>query len=322
MTDLATSTTTTLAVDRLSVRFRLPHATVDAVSDVSLRLRAGECVALVGESGCGKSVMVGALLGLLPGNADFAGTATLTTDGSTVDLLDTGEEDLSRTVRGRLVGLVPQSPTSHLTPVHIVRRHLTETIAALRGSTSKRALNLDAEAAAGAVGLPTTALGRYPHELSGGMAQRAVTALALVGEPALILADEPTSGLDTPLVHRTLDELRRLVDAGHGVLLITHDLDAAARLADTVAVMYAGRVVETGPLTEVFEHPRHPYTRGLVNALPRNGFRPIPGMPPELTALPTGCAFAPRCPHAADDCAVRPGLTLHNGRHVACHRPC
>ncbi|GAA0917635.1 ABC transporter ATP-binding protein [Virgisporangium aurantiacum] len=319
----------TLTVDRLSVRFRLPHATVDAVSDVSLRLRAGECVALVGESGCGKSVMVGALLGLLPGNAEVAGTATLTTDGSTVDLLDTGEDELSRTVRGRLVGLVPQSPTSHLTPVHTVRRHLTETIAALRASPKnpnrrdrRTALNADADAAAGAVGLPTTALDRYPHELSGGMAQRAVTALALVGEPALILADEPTSGLDTPLVHRTLDELRRLVDAGHGVLLITHDLDAAARLADTVAVMYAGRVVETGPLTEVFDHPRHPYTRGLVNALPRNGFRPIPGMPPELTALPAGCPFASRCADAGDDCDVRPELSIHNGRHVACHRPC
>lgn len=319
-----------LRVRGLSVRFRLRGAVVSAVSDIDLDLAAGQCLALVGESGCGKSVMVSALLGLLPGNADTAGTAHLSTgDLEPVELLSAPERVLSRKVRGRQVALVPQSPASHLTPVLTAGDQLREVLRALRpGVTDVSGL---ANANAARLGLPAEALDLYPHELSGGMAQRVVTALALAGDAWLLLADEPTTGLDRPLVDRTLDELRRLVDEGCAVLLITHDLGAAARIADTVAVMYAGRVVELGPTSDVLDRPRHQYTRGLVRALPDHGFHPIAGLPPELSDLPAGCAFAARCPRADAICLDRPTLLPERDgllpadrptHRAACHHPC
>ncbi|MFD3806501.1 oligopeptide/dipeptide ABC transporter ATP-binding protein [Streptomyces sp. NPDC058611] len=297
---------------------------VEAVTGASFRLAPGECLALVGESGCGKSVLASALLGLLPGNAETAGSARLA-DG--LDLLAADERTLARTVRGRRVGLVPQSPAAHLTPVRTVRAHLEETIRALvrpavpapRGRRGGDALRAAAEAAAERAAFPADHLDRYPHELSGGLAQRAATALALIGDAPLLLADEPTTGLDRELVHRTVDELRAHTrDAGRALLMITHDLAAAERIADTVAVMYAGRIVELGPAVAFFGEPgpRHPYAAGLLDALPERAFAPIPGAPPELGALPPGCAFAARCARADDACrAERPALT----EGVACH---
>ncbi|MEU1232100.1 ABC transporter ATP-binding protein [Streptomyces sp. NPDC005828] len=304
-----------LSVRDLTVRFRLPGGrTVAAVGDAGFDLAAGECLALVGESGCGKSVLASALLGLLPGNAETSGTAFL--DGT--DLLAADEKTLARTVRGRRVGLVPQSPAAHLTPVRTVRSHLEETVRALTG-TARRARRKAAEDAADRAAFPAGHLDRYPHELSGGLAQRAATALALIGDARLLLADEPTTGLDRDLVDRTVDELRRHADEGRALLLITHDLAAAARIADRVAVMYAGRIVEVAPAHRFFgpTGPRHPYARGLLDALPDRAFTPIPGMPPELSALPDGCAFAPRCPRATARCATRPEPTAG----VACHHP-
>ncbi|MFC9398212.1 ABC transporter ATP-binding protein [Streptomyces sp. NPDC057027] len=304
-----------LSVRGLTVRFRLPGGrTVAAVGDAGFDLAAGECLALVGESGCGKSVLASALLGLLPGNAETSGTAFL--DGT--DLLAADEKTLARTVRGRRVGLVPQSPAAHLTPVRTVRSHLEETVRALTG-TSRRARRKAAEDAADRAAFPAGHLDRYPHELSGGLAQRAATALALIGDARLLLADEPTTGLDRDLVDRTVDELRRHADEGRALLLITHDLAAAARIADRVAVMYAGRIVEVAPAHRFFgpTGPRHPYARGLLDALPDRAFTPIPGMPPELSALPDGCAFAPRCPRATARCAIRP----EPAAGVACHHP-
>jgi peptide/nickel transport system ATP-binding protein len=292
---------------------------VAAVTDVSFDLRAGECLALVGESGCGKSVMIAALLGLLPGNAETRGAAVLGGDPP-VELLSAPERVLAGRVRGRRIGLVPQSPGSHLTPVHTGRSQLEE---ALRAVGSDRAdVRGRGESIAGRVGLPVPALDLYPHELSGGMAQRMVTALALAGEPWLLLADEPTTGLDRPLVDRTLGELGRLRDAGHAILLVTHDLAAARRVADRVAVMYAGQIAELGPTEDVYAHPRHPYTRALLDALPENGFHAIPGLPPELTALPPGCAFAPRCPRSDEVCATLPALDGTDSHAWACHHPC
>lgn len=304
-----------LSVRDLTVRFRLRGGrTVAAVSDADFDLGAGECLALVGESGCGKSVLASALLGLLPGNAETSGTALI--DGT--DLLAADEKTLARTVRGRRVGLVPQSPAAHLTPVRTVRSQLEETVRALTG-TPRRARRKAAEDAAARAAFPAGHLDRYPHELSGGLAQRAATALALIGDARLLLADEPTTGLDRDLVDRTVDELRRHVDEGRGLLLITHDLAAAARIADRVAVMYAGRIVELAPAHRFFgaTGPRHPYARGLLDALPDRAFTPIPGMPPELSALPDCCAFAPRCPLATDLCTTRPEPRAG----VACHHP-
>ncbi|PRH78845.1 ABC transporter ATP-binding protein [Streptomyces solincola] len=292
---------------------------IAAVTGASFDLAAGQCLALVGESGCGKSVLASALLGLLPGNAQTAGTALLHGEAAAddaVDLLTASERTLARTVRGRRIGLVPQSPAAHLTPVRTVRGQLAETLRELN-RTPRSALPAAVRAAADRAAFPAELLDRYPHELSGGLAQRAATALALVGGAPLLLADEPTTGLDRDLVDRTADELRRHADDGRALLMITHDLAAAQRIADRVAVMYAGRIVELTDAAGFFgtPGPRHPYARGLLAALPERDFRPIPGLPPELGDLPGGCAFAPRCPRATDRCASAP--VLADG--VACH---
>ncbi|MEV3968774.1 ABC transporter ATP-binding protein [Streptomyces sp. NPDC050698] len=293
---------------------------VAAVDDARFDVAPGECLALIGESGCGKSVLASALLGLLPGNAQTAGSALL----GDLDLLTADERTLARTVRGRLIGLVPQSPAAHLTPVRTVRSQLEETVAALTATRGRAALRAAAEAAAERAAFPADHLDRHPHQLSGGLAQRAATALALAGDAPLLLADEPTTGLDRDLVDRTVDELRRHVDGpgdsgrGRALLMITHDLAAAERIADRVAVMYAGRIVELSDAAAFFGSPgpRHPYSRGLLQALPERAFTPIPGMPPELGDLPAGCAFAARCDRATDICATEPPTGT-----VACHHP-
>ncbi|WP_435877328.1 ABC transporter ATP-binding protein [Streptomyces albogriseolus] len=305
-----------LSVRDLSVRFLLPGGRrVAAVSDASFDVAPGECLALIGESGCGKSVLASALLGLLPANARTAGHAHL----GELDLLTAGERTLARTVRGRRIGLVPQSPAAHLTPVRTIRSHIEETVARLTGVRGRTARRKAAEQASLRAEFPLDHLDRHPHELSGGLAQRAATALALIGDAPLLLADEPTTGLDRDLVDRTVDELRRHVDDGHALLMITHDLAAAERIADRVAVMYAGRIVELSGAAAFFGSPgpRHPYSRGLLEALPERSFTPVPGLPPELGSLPEGCAFAPRCDRATDICGALPYLE----NTVACHHP-
>ncbi|MEU1517665.1 ABC transporter ATP-binding protein [Streptomyces sp. NPDC005811] len=306
-----------LSVRGMSVRFLMPGGRrIAAVTDARFDVAAGECLALIGESGCGKSVLASALLGLLPANAQTAGEARL----GDLDLLAADEQTLSRTVRGRRIGLVPQSPAAHLTPVRTIRSQLEETVTALTDVRGRTAVRKTTEAAAARTAFPSDHLDRHPHELSGGLAQRAATALALVGDAPLLLADEPTTGLDRDLVEHTVDELRRHIDDGaRALLMITHDLAAAERIADRVAVMYAGRIIEITDADAFFgtPGPRHPYSRGLLNALPDRAFTPIPGMPPELGDLPDGCAFAPRCDRATGACAAMPPLT----GTVACHHP-
>ncbi|MDN5751227.1 MAG: ABC transporter ATP-binding protein [Pseudonocardia sp.] len=303
----------TLVLDELSVRFRLGSrgrgGTVSAVTGASLALRPGRLLALVGESGCGKSVLAAAIMGLLPANAEVAGRVEL--EG--LDLLDAPERVLREIVRGRRIGLVPQSAATHLTPVRRVGRQLAETVRALRPGAGMETVHRLADD----VGLPREMLDRYPHELSGGTAQRVAVAAALAGDPPVLLADEPTAGLDRPLVDRTTDLLADLAARGHAVLLITHDLRAARRVATDVAVMYASRLVEVGPAEELFTDPWHPYTRGLVGALPDRGFAAIPGHPPELTGLPPGCGFDRRRPDL-HTCVLDPRLTWSGERAVAC----
>ncbi|AWE48330.1 ABC transporter ATP-binding protein [Streptomyces nigra] len=312
-----TERTPILTVRGLSVRFLMPGGRrIAAVTDAHFDVAAGECLALIGESGCGKSVLASALLGLLPANAQAAGEARI----GDLDLLAADERTLARAVRGRLIGLIPQSPAAHLTPVRTARSHLEETVFALTEVRGRAAVRSAAETAAERAAFPAGHLDRFPHELSGGMAQRVATALALVGDAPLLLADEPTTGLDRDLVEHTVDELRRHVDTGRRALLvITHDLAAAERIADRVAVMYAGRVVEVTDADSFFgaAGPRHPYSRGLLQALPDRAFSPIPGTPPELGDLPAGCAFAPRCERTTDACTALPQPT--DG--VACHHP-
>lgn len=306
-----------LSVRGLSVRFLMPGGhRIAAVTDARFDIAPGECLALIGESGCGKSVLASALLGLLPANAQTAGQALL----GDLDLLTAGERTLARTVRGRRIGLVPQSPAAHLTAVRTIRSQLEETVAALTNVRGRAAVRTAAEAAGARTAFPADHLDRHPHELSGGLAQRAATALALVGDAPLLLADEPTTGLDRDLVEHTVDELRRHIDeADRALLMITHDLAAAERIADRVAVMYAGRIVEITDAAAFFgtPGPRHPYSRSLLQALPDRAFTSIPGMPPELGALPDGCAFAPRCDRATGTCATAPPMT----NSVACHHP-
>lgn len=309
-----------LVVDGLSVRFRLGRMrpqVVQAVTDVSFTLEPGWLLALVGESGCGKSVLASALLGLLPANADVRGHAVLGGTGMEIDLLDAPEPVLASRVRGRRIGLVPQSAASHLTPVRTAGAQLAETVRTLQpGDPADRVAAL-----ADRVGLEPVMLSRYPHELSGGTAQRVTIAIALAGDPDVVLADEPTTGLDRPLVHRTVDALAALAAEGRAVLMITHDLEAARRAATHLAVMYASRIVELGPAADLLSDPWHPYTAGLLRVLPDAGFTPVPGHPPELTALPKGCAFRPRC-EVADQCTDDPEPVRHGDRLVACHRPC
>jgi len=308
-----------LSTQDLSVRFRLRDSIVQAVTDVSFELHRGRLLALVGESGCGKSVLASALLGLLPGNAEVRGQVWLHRDPTPLELTTAPERVLARQVRGRRIALVPQSATTALTPVRTVRAQLVETLRELRPGTRDR--RAEADRLAERVGLDPAALDRYPHELSGGMTQRAVLAFALAADPDIVLADEPTSGLDRPLVDHTMDALRALADDGRAVLLITHDITAAERAATDLAVMYASRIVERGPADQVLDDPWHPYTQGLLAATPSRGLHPLPGHPPNLSDLPPGCAFRPRCPQR-DTCRDDPTLTsLTNGRALACAHP-
>ena len=317
--------TTLLDVEKLSVRFLLGphgrHGIVSAVTDISLQLSAGRILALVGESGCGKSVLAASLLGLLPANAEVRGRALLATaDGAGIELLGAPEQLLQSRVRGRLIGLVPQSAATHLTPVRHIGAQLAAAVHELSDAAEVPVAKVldTTEKLAIRAGLDLDVLHRYPHELSGGTAQRVGVASALAGNPSVVLADEPTAGLDRPLVDRTVDQLAALAADGHAVLLITHDLRAARRVATDLAVMYASRLVEHGPADEMFSDPWHPYTRGLLGALPDRGFTAIPGDPPELTALPAGCAFRPRCP-VRDHCTNTAELRRHGPRQLACH---
>jgi peptide/nickel transport system ATP-binding protein len=293
-----------LEVEDLRVRLRTPRGPAAVVNGLSYTVGRGETVAVVGESGSGKSVSVLALLGLLPARvATVTGTARL--DGE--DLLTMSPERL-RQVRGPGVGMVFQDPMTSLNPVLTVGRQLVEGIRA-HGEVSKAAARERAAGLLAEVGLPDPrrALDRYPHELSGGMRQRVVIAIALSNDPSLLIADEATTALDVTVQAQVLDLVERLQsDHGTGVVWITHDLGVVAGIADRVLVMYGGRCVEDGTVDDVLERPAHPYTRGLLGALPDLAtaddadLATIPGTPPAPTDLPAGCVFWPRCPVRGD----------------------
>lgn len=277
-----------LSIEGLTVRIPLPGGSVvHAASGVSLSVAAGSVTALVGESGCGKSIVASAVLAMLPPRTRVSGSVSVRTADRTIDVFT------DSSFRGRDVALIPQSASSYLTPVRTARSQLAETARAL--GSSRRPDDL-----ARRVGLDPVHLDCYPHELSGGMAQRVAIAAALVGDPAVIVADEPTANLDRELTDRVLGLLRRSADDGAAVLLITHDVSSLIRsgIADTVAVMYASRIMETGPAALVLDDPLHDYTRDLLNALPSRGLHPIPGIPPQLTDLPGDCVYYLRRPES------------------------
>ena len=285
-----------LEVEELSVGFRTRRGVVQALSQASVTVERGQLLLVVGESGSGKTVLAHTLLALLPRNVNVSGSVRL----GGQELLDLSPAELRR-VRGRRMALVPQSPASSLNPVRRLGGQLLEAAQA-RGLTEKQAQARLSELL-GELGLDLAFVsGRYVHQLSGGMQQRIVNAMALVGEPDIVIADEPTSGLDAELVDATAAQLREVSARGAALLVITHDLRLAERLGGRLALLYASRIVEVGPTAAFFAAPAHPYGRELLRALPEREGKSIPGMAPELTALPGHCAFADRCPDRFDRC--------------------
>jgi peptide/nickel transport system ATP-binding protein len=304
-------------VEDLRVAFRTEDGLVQAVEGVSFHVDAGEVLAIVGESGSGKSVTGMTLLGLTRShNARFEGRAVF--DGQ--DLVSASDDELRR-IRGAEIAMVFQDPMTALNPVQRIGVQIVEQIRAHEDVDKDAALKR-AGALLERVGIPRPVerLRAYPHELSGGMRQRAMIALALSCGPRLLIADEPTTALDVTIQAQILEEVRRLREETHaGVILITHDLGVVADVADRVVVMYAGQIVEQGTLDELFYDPQHPYTWGLLGSIARVD-RPRPprlpaiaGTPPSLADPPHGCRFRPRCPHAFSQCAEVPPLEARMG---------
>ncbi|HET9037173.1 MAG TPA: ABC transporter ATP-binding protein [Myxococcaceae bacterium] len=315
-----------VALEGLTVSLRRAGAEVPLVQDVSFRIDPGRVLGLVGESGAGKSLTAAALIGLVSPPVRIAG-GKLSVLGCAVSLEDARAV---RPLRGKSVGFVPQDPFTSLDPLFPVGDQLVETLRAHlpldREAARERALRLLAD-----VGLPSPAerFGHYPHQLSGGMRQRVAIALALCAEPPLVVADECTTALDVSTQAQIVSLLARLVEEhGVSVLLITHDLGVVAELATEVAIMYAGRIVERAPVQRLLRSPRHPYTRALLDAVPRVGgegggaLPAIPGAMPRPGELPPGCAFHPRCPRASERCRMeRPPLEQLGDAELACWHP-
>ena len=311
-----------LEVEGLRTHFRLGTETVHAVDGISFRLERGEALGIAGESGCGKTTTALSLVGLLPANATVV-------EGSIklygIDLAGRTENGLRR-YRWREIAIVFQGAMNALNPVIRIRDQIAEPIVQRLEIDEKEAIRKAGDLLE-LVGIPRSRGRAYPHELSGGMRQRAMIAMALACDPAVIIGDEPTTALDVMVQAQILELLERLrAQLGLSLILITHDLSVIAETCDRVLIMYAGRVAEEGLVAEVFTRPRHPYTQRLLGAIPnlhvdRRALETIPGAPPDLRHPPPGCRFAPRCPVAMDVCTsvVPPEVTLPGGVRVACH---
>jgi oligopeptide/dipeptide ABC transporter ATP-binding protein len=311
-----------LSVRGLEVHFRGRHQVTHAVRGIDLDVSPGEVVGVVGESGSGKSASMLAVLGLLGAGADVSGSVRF--EGQELIGLPPGR---MRALRGRRIAMVFQDPMTSLNPVLTVGAQITEALGAhadvAKAVARRRAIEL-----LELVSIPQAdrRLRAYPHELSGGMRQRVMIAMAVANDPALLIADEPTTALDVTIQAQVLDVLATIrAEKDLAVVLITHDLGVVAGAADRVHVMYAGRVVERGDVVDIFHRPEHPYTRRLLACLPRLDRRgdalvPIGGSPPSLADLPSGCAFRPRCPDAFDRCVVDdPALLPGTATDAACH---
>ncbi|MDI3421638.1 ABC transporter ATP-binding protein [Streptomyces luteolus] len=313
-------TESVLKVTDLSVSFRSGERTVHAVDGISYEVRPGEVLAVVGESGCGKSVTSMAAMGLLPPTATVTGSVQL----GGRELVGASEKELAR-VRGKDLAMIFQEPMTSLNPVLTVGRQVGEVLRRHQGLSRRQATERAVELL-DLVGIPAPRrrVGEYPHQLSGGMRQRVMIAIAVACDPSVLIADEPTTALDVTVQAGILDVLRSLRERlGTAIVLITHDLGVVADIADRVMVMYAGRVVEHGEVHELYAKPRHPYTNGLLGAVLKPGAEgkrrlpEIPGLVPSLEAQPDACTFAPRCPRATEKCGTaRPRLD-----RAACWHP-
>ena len=316
-----------LEVDDLRVRFKTQRGVVHAVNGISFDVRPGETLGLVGESGCGKSVTALATMGILPRAARIA-SGSIRLDGRELFGLS---ERAWRRIRGKEIAMIFQDPMTSLNPVLTVGAQLREAIEEHldldRSAATRRAAELLDQ-----VGIPSAAdrLRNYPHQFSGGMRQRVMIAMALACEPKLLIADEPTTALDVTIQAQILDLLRDLVtDRGTSLVLITHDLGVVAGMCERVHVMYAGTLVEEGTADELFAAPRHPYTLGLLQSIPRldtgrrQPLRPIPGAPRNMLSEPDSCPFAPRCRNRIERCTAElPQLErVDTGQRAACFNP-
>ncbi|MEQ6203384.1 ABC transporter ATP-binding protein [Sulfitobacter sp. HNIBRBA2951] len=311
-----------LSIRNLTVEIPTRHGILRPVDGISYDIAAGEILGIVGESGAGKSMAGNAVIGLLNPPARIT-KGEIYVNGARIDQL---KGDAMRRLRGKEIGMIFQDPLTSLNPLLRIGDQLSETIMAhldvSRDEAQRRAV-----AALEEVGIPGAAerVDSYPHEFSGGMRQRVVIALALCAEPSLIIADEPTTALDVSVQAQIIALLKKLCrNRGTAVMLITHDMGVIAEATDRVAVMYAGKLAELGPVRDVLGSPRHPYTHGLMGSTPlasrgKARLHQIPGAMPRLDALPQGCAFHPRCPYAQDGCTVGDSPALQNG--VACLRP-
>jgi peptide/nickel transport system ATP-binding protein len=311
-----------LDVRDLTVEFPTRHGTLRALDRISFSIDSGEILGVVGESGAGKSLTGAAIVGLLERPGRIAG-GEVRLDGQRIDNLSA--EPLRR-IRGRRIGTIFQDPLTTLNPLYTIGRQLTETM-----QTHARLSDAEARRKAIAwldrVGIPAAAqrIDAYPHEFSGGQRQRVVIALALCAEPALVIADEPTTALDVSIQAQIITLLKDLTrDHGTAVMLVTHDMGVIAETADRVAVMYAGRIAEIGPVAAVIQRPAHPYSDGLMASIPSaehrvNRLRQIDGAMPRLDAMPSGCRFHPRCPRVFDRCTQeQPSLLAAGATEAAC----
>jgi len=311
-----------LEVQNLVVEFPGRRGTLRALDDISFAIAPGEILGVVGESGAGKSLTGAAIIGLLEPPGRIA-SGQILLQGERIDHLNHAQ---MRHIRGRRIGAIFQDPLTSLNPLYTIGRQLTETIRAhlpvTEAEARRRAIGLLED-----TGIPAAAqrVDHYPHQFSGGMRQRVVIALALAAEPTLIVADEPTTALDVSIQAQIITLLKRLChERGAAVMLITHDMGVIAETCDRVAVLYAGRVAEIGPVHEVIHAPAHPYTGGLMAAIPdmtieRERLNQIDGAMPRLNAIPTGCAYNPRCPRAFDRCTKeRPDLIAAGATSAAC----
>ena len=311
-----------LEVKNLVVEFPNRRGTLRALDDISFSIAPGEILGVVGESGAGKSLTGAAIIGLLESPGRVA-SGEILLEGQRIDNLSDAQ---MRPIRGRRIGAIFQDPLTSLNPLYTVGRQLTETILAhlpvSAAEARRRAIALLQD-----TGIPAAEqrVDHYPHQFSGGMRQRVVIALALAAEPQLIVADEPTTALDVSIQAQIITLLKTICKSrGAAVMLITHDMGVIAETCDRVAVLYAGRGVEIGPVHEVINHPAHPYTVGLMASIPdmaqdRERLNQIDGAMPRLNAIPTGCAFNPRCPCRFDRCTVeRPDLLPAGATRAAC----
>ena len=321
-----------LEIDDLYTQFATPSGIVRAVDGVSYNLRSGETLGVVGESGCGKSVTALSILRLVSSPPGRIAGGTIRFEGT--DLLTLSESEMEK-VRGNRISMIFQEPMTSLNPLLFVGRQISEAVALHQGLSHRAALDRAVEMLRRVhIPEPQQRVQAFPHQLSGGMRQRVMIAMALSCNPKVLIADEPTTALDVTIQAQILDLMRELRDTlGTAIILITHDMGVVAENADRVVVMYAGRKVEEAPVDDLFERPAHPYTRGLLGSIPsldligrvprgRSRLNEIKGMVPSLFNLPKGCSFAPRCALATEHChAVPPKLELHRTGHwVACWR--